>query len=69
MIKFKSMQSAQEWTLANIYGPCQGDSWVTYTNWLLNLNIPPNEDWLLLGDFNYILARIIEINLVGTPMT
>lgn len=54
VIKFKSTQSAQEWTLVNIYGPCQGDSRVDYTNWLLNLNIPTNEDWLLVGDFNYI---------------
>ena len=53
-IKFRSTQSSQEWTLVNIYGPCQGDSRVTYTNWLRHLNIPSNDDWLLLGDFNYI---------------
>ena len=32
VIKFKSTQSAQEWTLVNIYGPCQGDPRVDYTN-------------------------------------
>ena len=32
VIKFCSTQSAQEWTLVNIYGPCQGDSRVAYTN-------------------------------------
>ena len=52
--KFQSTQSAQMWTLVNIYGPCQGDSRIDYTRWLLNLNIPSNEDWLLVGDFNYI---------------
>ena len=54
VIKFCSTQSAQEWTLVNIYGPCQGDPRVIYTEWLHNLHIPSNEDWLLLGDFNYI---------------
>ena len=54
LIHFKSTQSAQMWTLVNIYGPCQGESRIEYTNWLLNLNIPNNEDWLLVGDFNYI---------------
>ena len=38
----------------NIYGPCQGDLCVDYTNWILNLNIPITEDWLLICDFNYI---------------
>ena len=52
VIKFKSTQSAQEWTLVNIYGPCQGDPRVDYTNWILNLNIPTAEDWLLIVDFN-----------------
>ena len=54
LIKFRSTQSAQEWTLVNVYGPCQGDPRVIYTQWLHNLHIPSNEDWLLLGDFNYI---------------
>ena len=25
-----------------------------FTNWLFDLNIPSADDWLLLGDFNYI---------------
>lgn len=37
-----------------MYGPCQGDSRIDYTNWLHNLQIPQDEDWLLVGDFNYI---------------
>jgi exonuclease III len=51
---FSSTQSSQSWTLVNIYGPCSGDMRDTFTQWLFNLNIPPDEDWLLLGDFNFI---------------
>ena len=42
------------WKLVNIYGPCQGDQRTSFTNWLFDLDIPSTEDWLLLGDFNYI---------------
>lgn len=54
--KFTSTQSSQTWTLANIYGPCSGDERNTYTKWLYNLDIQATEDWLILGDFNYIHA-------------
>ena len=25
-----------------------------FSSWLFNLNIPSNENWLILGDFNFI---------------
>ena len=52
--RFQSTQSAHFWTLVNVYGPCQGESRVNFINWLMALNIPTNEDWLLVGDFNFI---------------
>ena len=45
------------WKLVNIYGPCQGDQRTSFTNWLFDLDIPSTEDWLLLGDFNYIHSQ------------
>ena len=66
VIRFQSTQSSQSWTLVNIYGPCQGDPRTTYTNWLFSLSIPTNEDWLLMGDFNYICTQITVINREGT---
>ena len=45
--RFQSTQSAQSWTLVNVYGPCQGDEHRDFIQWLLDLNIPHNEDWLL----------------------
>lgn len=49
-----SLQTAKEWSLLNIYGPCTGPARDIFTTWLFYLNIPDNEDWLLIGDFNYI---------------
>lgn len=56
VINFTSTLSSHSWTLANIYGPCSGDARITFTNWLYNLDIPSSQDWLLVGDFNYIRA-------------
>jgi hypothetical protein len=53
-VNFSSTQSSQKWTLVNIYGACSGDLRDSFTQWLFDLNIPPDEDWLLLGDFNFI---------------
>jgi len=53
-VHFTSKQSAQSWSLVNIYGPCQGEERYEYIKWLFDLEIPDDEDWLLLGDFNFI---------------
>jgi len=53
-VHFTATQSAQEWVLLNIYGPCHGQAREQFIQWLYNLNIPDTEDWLLLGDFNFI---------------
>jgi exonuclease III len=53
-VHFTSQHSSQNWTLVNIYGPCTGDLREDFVNWFENLIIPDDEDWLLLGDFNFI---------------
>lgn len=53
-IQFTANQSSHVWTLVNIYGPFTGEHRDLFTKWLFNLIIPSTEDWLLLGDFNYI---------------
>ena len=53
---FRSTQSAQTWTLVNVYGPCQGEQRANFIQWLLALDIPSQEDWLFVGDFNFIKA-------------
>jgi endonuclease/exonuclease/phosphatase family metal-dependent hydrolase len=37
-----------------VYGPCSGDQRNDFIQWLFQLNIPPDEDWLLVGDYNFI---------------
>jgi endonuclease/exonuclease/phosphatase family metal-dependent hydrolase len=53
-VHFTSTQSAQSWTLVNIYGPCTGENRDKFVQWLYDLNIPDDEDWILMGDFNFI---------------
>ena len=53
-VELTSTQSGHCWKLVNVYGPCQGEQRSTYTQWLFDLHIPSTEDWLILGDFNYI---------------
>ena len=43
-------------SLANVYGPCAGDDRIAFTSWLYDIQIPNAQDWLLLGDFNYMRA-------------
>jgi exonuclease III len=43
-VHFTSTQSAQSWTLVNIYGPCTGENRENFVQWLYNLNIPDAED-------------------------
>lgn len=53
-IHFKATQAANSWNLVNIYGPCADPARQLFTDWLFNLNIPDDEDWILMGDFNFI---------------
>jgi mannosylglycoprotein endo-beta-mannosidase len=53
-VYFTSTQSSQSWTLVNIYGPCHGENREKFIQWLYDLNIPDGEDWLIVGDLNFI---------------
>ena len=55
-VEFSSKQFSQRWKLMNVYGPCQGDPHTSFTKWLFEVDIPSNEYWLILGDFNFIRA-------------
>ena len=54
VISFKSMHNGDFWYLVNVYGPCQGTLRDEFVSWLYNLNVEPEKNWLLLGDFNFI---------------
>ena len=53
-VSFAATQSSDSWKLINVYGPCSGQRRVDFTNWLFDLNIPDDENWLILRDFNFI---------------
>ncbi len=65
-VGFVSTQSSQSWSLVNIYGPCAGDDREAFTTWLYDVQIPNGQDWLLLGDFNYMRALITVTSRVET---
>ena len=53
-VKFTCNLSSESWILTNIYGPCQADKRALFIDWLANINMPDDENWLLMGDFNFI---------------
>lgn len=58
IVKFTSTHNDQSWTLVTIYAPCQGEEKQQFIQWLNDLQIPDNENWMLIGDFN--LYRSVE---------
>lgn len=53
-ISFVSNHSTTVWNLVNVYGPCCGEPRSDFTSWMFELTIPDGENWLLLGDFNFV---------------
>jgi hypothetical protein len=37
-----------------VYDPYNGDAREEYVQWIIYLNNPPNEDWLIVVDFTFI---------------
>ena len=54
IVHFTSNHNNEQWTLVNVYGPCQGLARDEFVHWLYNLTILDSENWLVLGDFNFI---------------
>jgi hypothetical protein len=53
-VHFSFTTNNQPWQLVTVYGPCSGLEIDTFVQWLHDLDIPMHENWLLLGDFNFI---------------
>jgi hypothetical protein len=56
-IEFASSHNNEKWTLVCVYGPCHGVLRDQFVSWLYNLNIACDDNWLLLGDFNFIRSQ------------
>jgi len=51
-MEFTSKLDGSVWYLTNVYGPCNPEGKIEFTNWLKSLNMCVEEDWITLGDFN-----------------
>ena len=54
VVEFMSTHNSQIWVLVTLYGPCQNPTRDVFVNWLHDLIIPDDANWLLLGDFNFL---------------
>lgn len=54
IVSFTSVNNSERWTLVTIYGPCDGALRDDFVSWLYHLDMPLDEQWLLLGDFNFM---------------
>jgi hypothetical protein len=51
--KYTSKHNAESWKFTTVYGPCQGEDREHFVDWLFNLSTDAEDDWLLIGDFNF----------------
>jgi len=63
-VEFSSNLNACDWVLTNVYGPCTTFGKILFVNWLKNIDMPDEVDWLLHGDFN-LLRRPSDRNKSG----
>lgn len=52
-ISFSSRLDLNVWNLTSVYGPCLEPARTTFINWLRNLDILDDFNWILMGDFNF----------------
>ena len=64
IVEFKSKHTSETWSLVSVYGPCQGPARDEFVQWLYNLDIRFGQNWLLLGDFNF-MRSLENRNLPG----
>ena len=52
-VRFTSCLSQEDFTLVNVYGPCDGIARENFVAWLFSLDILVDDHWLIIGDFNF----------------
>jgi hypothetical protein len=66
-VLFTSKHTKESWTLVSVYGPCRGIERDIFVQWLHDLQIPFDEHWLLVGDFNF-MRSVDNRNKPGADM-
>jgi hypothetical protein len=55
-VNFNLRHNAQHWKLTTVYGLCQGDQRDQFVQWPNDLQIDPENKWVLVGDFNFYMS-------------
>lgn len=53
-MEFTSQFNNESWILTSVYGPCDSDGKIAFIDWLENIQMPDDIQWLVVGDFNLI---------------
>ena len=64
IVEFSSKHTYEIWTLVSVYGPCQNPAHAEFAQWLYNLDIRFEDNWLLLGNF-HSMRSLDNRNLPG----
>lgn len=67
-VDFNSRHSGARWILTNIYRPCTHERKVGFLEWLNEVDMHEQMDWLLVGDFN-LLRSPDDSNKPGGDIT
>jgi hypothetical protein len=62
--EFTSTMSGARWLLTNVYAPCSPNGRQDFLNWMNDIDMPVDTNWLLVGDFN-LLRRLSDRNKDG----
>jgi hypothetical protein len=54
----------ENWLLTVVYAPCTPLGKRTFLEWFRNIQMSPEIDWIVVGDFNLIRSLKIEIRRV-----
>jgi len=53
-VNFTSTLNNATWMLTVVYAPCTFDGKRAFIDWFRNIEMPPDIDWMIVGDFNLI---------------
>jgi hypothetical protein len=52
-ISFTVVANVEKWNLTVVYGTCQDQERQQFVGWLNDLQISDDDNWMILGDFNF----------------
>jgi hypothetical protein len=52
-VAFTSKHNGEMWKMSVVYGPCTKPARTIFIDWMKSLDIKDDDNWILLGDFNF----------------